>query len=108
MSTVTLEQAVQGMRGVEERLLALAAERKIHGFKIEWNEDLDFGHLMDPVPVALLTDGGRVQGRFSLGDLTEFPRNQPRAVTEEIDRLVRGLADTPHQGPPLHEPPGAP
>jgi hypothetical protein len=107
MNTVTLEQAVQGMRGVEERLLALAAERNVQGFKIEWNEDLDFGHLMDPVPVTLLTDGGRVQGHFSLRDLTDFPRS-PRAVSDEIDRLVRTLAEIPHHGPPLHEPPGAP
>jgi hypothetical protein len=96
------------MTNVEHRLLALAAERNVHGFKIEWNEDLDFGHLMDPVPVALLTDGGRVDGRFSLGDLIGLPRSEPRAVTEEIERLVQQLADTPHQGPPLHEPPGAP
>ena len=108
MSTVDFEQAVRGMENVEKRILALAAERNVHGFKIEWNEDLDFGHLMDPVPVALLTDGGRVTGRFAVSMLTELPRGEPPAVTEEIERLVRTLADVPHAGPPVHEPPGAP
>jgi hypothetical protein len=108
MGSVNLEAAVQGMMNVEKRLLALAAQRKVHGFKIEWNEDLDFGHLMDPVPVALLTDGGRVDGHFALRDLIDFPRSERRTVTDEIDRLVQQLADTPHAGPPLHEPPGAP
>lgn len=108
MANVSVEQAVKGMSAVEKRLLALAAEHKVAGFKIEWNEDLDFGHLMDPVPIVLLTDAGRVDGHFSLTDLAKFPRSKPRAVTEEIDRLVKWLVDTPHDGPPLHEPPGAP
>lgn len=108
MTSVKLEQAVQGMTTVEKRLLALAAERKLAGFKIEWNEDLDFGHLMDPVPLVLLTDGGRIEGHFSVSDLLELPRGEPRAVTDEIDRLISWLAETPHKGPPAHEPPGAP
>lgn len=108
MAKVNVEQAIQGMTAVEKRILALAAEQKVSGFKIEWNEDLDFGHLMDPVPVVLLTDAGRVEAHFSLSDLAKFPRSKPRAVTEQIDRLVKWLVDTPHDGPPLHEPPGAP
>lgn len=108
MADVNVEQAIQGMSAVEKRILALAAEQEVGGFKIEWNEDLDFGHLMDPVPVTLVTDGGRVDGHFSLSDLAKLPRSEPRAVTDEINRLAKWLADTPHDGPPLHEPPGAP
>lgn len=108
MATFNVEKAIQGMAAVEKRLLAMAAERKVGGFKMEWNEDVDFGHLMDPVPLLLLTDGGRVEGFFSLSDLLELPRREPPAVTDEIDRLIKWLADTPHAGPPLHEPPGAP
>lgn len=108
MADVNLEQAIQGMTTVEERLLALAAERKVAGFKIEWNEDLDFGHLMDPVPLVLLTDGGRIEGHFSVKDLLALPRSVPVAVTDEIERLISWLVDTPHEGPPTHEPPGAP
>ena len=79
------------------------------GFKIEWNEDMDFGHLMDPVPIALLTGTGRIHGQFALKHLAALPTTpEPPAVSEEIDRLVRELAATPHTGPPLHEPPGAP
>jgi hypothetical protein len=108
MAKVNLDQAVRGLMHVERRILALAAERRIPGFKIEWNEDLDFGHLMDPVPVALLVEGARVDGKFSLTDLAQSSDAQPTAVGEEIDRLVNALAATPHSGPPLHDPPGAP
>lgn len=93
-TVVNLEQAIQGLMGVEKRILALAADRNIHGFKIEWNEDLDFGHLMDPVPVTLITvEGARVDGQFSLRALAELGQRQQPAVDEEIGRLVRELAE---------------
>ena len=106
MADTNLEQAIAGLMQVEQRILATAAERGVHGFKIEWNQGLDFGHLMDPVPVALLTDGGRVDGQFALQDLAAVA--QSKAIPAEIDRLVHQVADTPHKGPPVHEPPGAP
>jgi hypothetical protein len=108
MADANLEQAVQGLMKVEQRILGLAAQRDVHGFKIEWNQGLDFGHLMDPVPVALLTDGGRVDGQFPLQDLTTARLGESHAIAEEIERLVRQLADMPHKGPPAHEPPGSP
>jgi hypothetical protein len=107
MSEATLEQAVAGMMRVEQRLLALAGARNVHGFKIEWNEGLDFGHLMDPVHLALLTDGGRIEGQFRLDDMAATGAETP-AVLDEIERLIMALAGTPHRGPPAHEPPGAP
>jgi hypothetical protein len=108
MSNPRLDQALAGLAKVEQRLLALASERNVHGFKIEWNEGLDFGHLMDPVRVALLTDAGRVEGSFGLDDVVAADSGEPQAVRDEVDRLVSQLANTPHKGPPLHEPPGAP
>ena len=109
MDQQQVSNAVQGLTYVEKRILALAAQRRIRGFKIEWNEDMDFGHLMDPVPIALLTGTGRIHGQFALKHLAALPTTpEPPAVSEEIDRLVRELAATPHTGPPLHEPPGAP
>jgi hypothetical protein len=108
MTQSRLDQAVSGVMQVEQRLLALAGERDVHGFKIEWNEGLDFGHLMDPVHVALLTDSGRVEGQFRLSDVTASGSAEQEAVRAEIDRLVSALEKMPHQGPPLHEPPGAP
>ena len=109
MDKQQVENAVRGLTYVEKRILALAAQRHIPGFKIEWNEDMDLGHLMDPVPITLLTDGGRINGQFSLQDLAALPTTpEPAAVGDEIDRLVGELASTAHTGPPLHEPPGAP
>jgi hypothetical protein len=108
MGSVNLEQAVQGLMNVEQRILACAAQRNVRGFKIEWNEDLDFGHLMDPVPVALLTDGGRVDGQFALADLAQVARSDAPAVRDEIERLIQRLGEIPHSGPPVHEPPGSP
>jgi hypothetical protein len=109
MDKQQVENAVRGLTYVEKRILALAAQRHIPGFKIEWNEDMDLGHLMDPVPIALLTDGGRINGKFSLKDLAALPTTpEPATVGDEIDRLVGELASTAHTGPPLHEPPGAP
>jgi hypothetical protein len=108
MASVNLEEAVQGLMDVEQRILACAAERNVRGFKIEWNEDLDFGHLMDPVPVALLTDGGRVDGQFALADLAKVARGETPAMADEIERLVQRLGEIPHSGPPVHEPPGSP
>ena len=108
MANVDLDQVLAGLRSVESRILERAAARNLHGFKIEWNDGLDFGHLMDPVPVALLTEGGLVNGRFSLQDLTQVQSSESQPVTAEIDRMVTQLAAVPHDGPPKHEPPGAP
>ena len=108
MANVDMQQALAGLRSVENRILERAAARNLRGFKIEWNDGLDFGHLMDPVPVALVTEGGLVDGRFSLHDLTQFQSGEPQPVTAEIDRMVTQLAAGPHDGPPKHEPPGAP
>jgi hypothetical protein len=60
------------------------------------------------VPVALLTDGGRVEGQFPLHDLVAVRRGEPKEIAAEIERLVRQLGDLPHKGPPAHEPPGSP
>jgi hypothetical protein len=101
-------QAVQGLMRVEECILALAEQRHVRGFKIEWNDDMDLGHLMDPVPIALLTDAGRVSGQFRLRDLARFTGVRGSPLYEEIDRLVRELGAIAQGNPPLHEPPGAP
>ena len=109
MDKQQVENAVRGLTYVEKRILVLAAQRHIPAFKVEWNEDMDFGHLMDPVPIALLTDGGRVSGQFSLKDLAAVPTtSEPAAVGEEIERLVDELSATAYTGPPMHDPPGAP
>ena len=108
MSNANLDRAVAGLMNVERRLLALAGARNVHGFKIEWNEGLDFGPLTDPLHVALLTDGGRVEGQFDLDDVVATNGSEPQAVRDEIDRLIDQLANLQHQGPPLNEPPGPP
>jgi hypothetical protein len=108
MSNAHLDRAVAGLMQVEKQLLALADARNVHGFKIEWNDGLDFGHLTDPLHVALLTDGGRVEGQFNLDEVARSDGGGPPAVRAEIDRLVDQLASLPHRGPPLHDPPGAP
>ena len=92
-TSVDLEQAIQGLMSVERRILALAATRNLRGFRIEWNEDLDFGHLMDPVPVTIITTTGvSIEGRFSLRDLAEAQQGNQAGVEPEIARLVDELA----------------
>jgi hypothetical protein len=108
MTALDTAQAVEGVMRVEQHLLALASMRDVHGFKIEWNEGLDFGHLTDPLHIALLTDGGRVDGQFRLQDLAAEDAGEQPAVRQEIERLVSAVAAMPHRGPPIHEPPGAP
>ncbi len=108
MANVDLQGVMDGLRQVEALILQRAAQRGLHGFKLEWNDGLDFGHLMDPVPVALLTEGGMVSGHFSLRDLALVPGHEPPPVTSEIEKLVSQLETGPHAGPPLHDPPGAP
>jgi len=40
-------RAIDGIMEVEKKIIRLAEERNIHGLRFEWNDDLDFGHLLD-------------------------------------------------------------
>jgi hypothetical protein len=61
---------------------------------LEWNEDLDFGHMMDPVPVVVITrDGKQVEEHFSLQEMAQFAL-KPQAATEaKIEYIVKELGE---------------
>src|SRR5215207_9001276 len=72
-STSLQERAVQGIAAIEQRIIEEAERHDIRGLRLEWNEDLDFGHLMDPVPVVVITaDGRSVEEHFSIQEMARF------------------------------------
>jgi hypothetical protein len=91
--TVNVAQAIAGLMAVEKRIIELAAERGLHGLRLEWNDDIDFGHLLDPVPVAVFRpDGGSVEAEFPLDELARFPASGHAAIDAKARALVETLA----------------
>jgi len=42
----------------------------VHGLRFEWNDELDFGHLLDPVPLSVFAAGGKsAEVEFSQAEL---------------------------------------
>jgi len=56
----TQQQAIDAIAAVEKSIIEHAERQQVHGVRLEWNEDLDFGHLMVPVPVVAITREGNL------------------------------------------------
>jgi len=93
-STPLQERAIQGIAAIEQRIIEEAERKDIRGLRLEWNEDLDFGHLMDPVPaVAITSDGRQVEEHFAIADMADFGTRSRAQCEEKIEHLLRALAD---------------
>lgn len=89
-----LEQALAGLMATERRIISLAESKGLSGLRFEWNDDIDFGHLQDPMPVSIFTPAGRtVDADFALAELAQFARGAPPAARlEEIVDALTGAA----------------
>ena len=89
------QQAVDGMAAVEKSIIEQASARNIDGLRLEWNEDLDFGHMMDPVPVVVITrDGKQVEEQFSLQEMAQFALKPQAATQAKIEYIVHELEES--------------
>ena len=87
---------LDGIAAVEKAILDEASARQLPGLRLEWNEDQDFAHLMDPVPVvAMTTDGKSTEAYFSGQELSEFVAGNEAAVREKIGGMLEALAKQP-------------
>jgi hypothetical protein len=96
MGTITadLAQAMAGLMAIEKRVIDLADERHVRGLRFEWNDDVDFGHMMDPVPVSVYLPGGRmVEAEFSLSEMAGFLGDSHALTDAKIGRIVSALCD---------------
>ena len=92
--TALQERAVRGIAAIEQRIIEEAERNDIRGLRLEWNEDLDFGHLMDPVPVVAMTsDGRQVEEHFAIADMADFGERAREQCEAKIEHIVRALAD---------------
>lgn len=88
-------RAIDGMMAVEKKIIRLAEEKTIHGLRFEWNDDLDFGHLLDPVPLSVFAAGGKsADAEFSQVELARVAAVPDAATDTKIDRIIQGLAST--------------
>jgi hypothetical protein len=86
-------RAIDGLREVEKRIIRLAEERNVHGLRFEWNDDLDFGHLLDPVPLSVFAAGGKsAEAEFSQADLARVAAGRNVATDTKINQIVQKLA----------------
>ena len=86
-------RAIDGLMEVEKRIIRLAEERNVHGLRFEWNDDLDFGHLLDPVPLSVFAAGGKsAEAAFSQAELARVIGGPDAATDTEINRIVQALA----------------
>lgn len=91
-ATVNLAQAVSGLMAVEKRIIELADQRGLRGLRFEWNDDIDFGHMLDPVPVTVhRPDGGNVEAEFSLSELAQFPASGHATIDAKVKNLIEKL-----------------
>ncbi|MCC7546294.1 MAG: hypothetical protein IT532_00865 [Burkholderiales bacterium] len=91
-----LQPSVDGIAAVERAILQEAAARQLPGLRLEWNEDQDFAHLMDPVPVVLMTtDGKSVEASFSAQELDDFVAGNEAGARDKIDTMLDDLAQQP-------------
>jgi hypothetical protein len=81
------------MMEVEKKIILLAEERNVHGLRFEWNDDLDFGHLLDPVPLSVFAAGGKsAEAEFSQADLARVVGGPDAATDTKTNRIVQTLA----------------
>jgi hypothetical protein len=86
-------RAIVGMMEVEKKIIRMAEERNVHGLRFEWNDDLDFGHLLDPVPLNVFAAGGKAaEAEFSQAELARVVADPDTATDTKINRIVRTLA----------------
>jgi hypothetical protein len=86
------QQAVDGIAAVERSIIERAEREQLTGVRLEWNEDLDFGHLMDPVPVVAITrDGRTVEEHFSISEMADFASHPQADTVAKIDQIVQAL-----------------
>lgn len=87
------QPTVDGIAAVEKAILEEASARQIDGLRLEWNEDQDFAHLMDPVPVVAMTkDGKSEEAHFSAQELAAFAAGNETGVRGKIARMLEALA----------------
>ena len=89
--TANIEQALAGVMTTERQIIALAESKGVSGLRFEWNDDIDFGHLQDPLPVSIHTPAGRsVDADFALEELARFARGDSAAARLEaiVDALT--------------------
>ncbi len=87
------QQAIAGIAAIERSIIEHAEAQHLQGVRLEWNEDLDFGHLMDPVPVVAITrDGRSVEERFSLAEMAAFASDPQAATTLKIEHIAQALS----------------
>ncbi len=87
---------LKGIAAVEKAILDEASARQLPGLRLEWNEDQDFAHMMDPVPVVAMTvDGKSAEAYFSAEELSEFVAGNEAAVREKIGGMLDALANQP-------------
>lgn len=92
--TANLAQAVAGVMAAERRIISLAEGRGLRGLRFEWNDDIDFGHLQDPVPVSIHAPTGRtVEADFSLMELGRLCGDGAAAADAKLEHIVDELAD---------------
>ena len=86
-------RAIDGIMEVEKKIIRLAEERNVHGLRFEWNDDLDFGHLLDPVPLSVFAAGGKsAEVEFSQAELARIVSVVDAATDTKINQIVQTLA----------------
>jgi len=89
----TQQRAIDAIAAVEKSIIEHAERQQVHGVRLEWNEDLDFGHLMDPVPVVAITrDGRSVEEHFSIAEMADFAAHPQPDTTAKIEHIAQALA----------------
>lgn len=93
-ATADLAQAVAGLMAIEKHIIDLAGRRGIRGLRFEWNDDIDFGHMMDPVPVSIYRPDGRlVEAQFALAEMAAYLGGSRAVIDVRIGRVVEELSD---------------
>lgn len=89
------ELAVAGVMAAERRIISMAEAKGLNGLRFEWNDDIDFGHLQDPIPVSIFTPGGRmVEADFSLAELGQLRGDEPASGNVKLAQIVDALAQS--------------
>ena len=91
--TADLARAVAGLMAVERRIIEVAEKRGFRGLRFEWNEGIDFGHMLDPVPVNIFAPDGRsTEAAFSFSELFEFLGESHPLIDAKIGTIINDLA----------------
>jgi hypothetical protein len=94
------QRAVNGIAAIEKRIIEEAERQDIHGVRLEWNEDLDFGHLMDPVPVVVIApDGKQVEEHFSIQEMDDYAAHGGSESDAKVEHIVQALKAAAPAGP---------